>query len=316
MLGGPNVFGKGRRTRVDGSKCHATRINRFAWSPQRHRRAPAVSYRAGDRDPKLNPQTVRNWIGRGTLPAYRVGRRVRIRRLISSSFSMLRALSRKSPRVQATATATATATAGAAQSLRRCRRRAVLSPRHAWDIGPEQRSRGPLLGSREFPVPGKVPPPRTRGALLGQRPSAASPQPAWSPLKHTCAKIRSPTNAEGDGDRARIWNRLSHGTPDFGSLALAYDSDEDRVQCHLCGRWLKMVGGSHIRWHGWTLEGYRAAFQLRGNVPTCSVGLSGRLRRSAEVRIGREVSRRHPLELGRSGRPRVGDRWRAFTRAW
>jgi hypothetical protein len=22
--------------------------------------------------------------------------------------------------------------------------------------------------------------------------------------------------------------------------------DGDRVQCHLCGRWLKMVGGSHL----------------------------------------------------------------------
>jgi excisionase family DNA binding protein len=29
---------------------------------------------------KINPQTVRNWIGAGTLPAVRVGRRVRIRR--------------------------------------------------------------------------------------------------------------------------------------------------------------------------------------------------------------------------------------------
>lgn len=29
---------------------------------------------------QLNPQTVRNWIDRGELPAYRVGRRVRIAR--------------------------------------------------------------------------------------------------------------------------------------------------------------------------------------------------------------------------------------------
>ena len=29
---------------------------------------------------KLNPQTVRNWIDAGRLPAFRVGRRVRIRR--------------------------------------------------------------------------------------------------------------------------------------------------------------------------------------------------------------------------------------------
>ena len=29
---------------------------------------------------KLNPQTIRNWIDQGSLPALRVGRRVRIRR--------------------------------------------------------------------------------------------------------------------------------------------------------------------------------------------------------------------------------------------
>jgi len=41
---------------------------------------------------KLNQQTVRNWIDAGTLPAYRVGRRVRVRRsafdeLVVSSYS-------------------------------------------------------------------------------------------------------------------------------------------------------------------------------------------------------------------------------------
>jgi excisionase family DNA binding protein len=41
---------------------------------------------------KLNPQTVRNWIDQGSLPALRVGRRVRIRRsdfdrLLSDSYT-------------------------------------------------------------------------------------------------------------------------------------------------------------------------------------------------------------------------------------
>ena len=45
---------------------------------------------------KLNSQTVRNWIGRGTLPAYRVGRRVRIRR---ADFEQLLEALRMEPKV-------------------------------------------------------------------------------------------------------------------------------------------------------------------------------------------------------------------------
>ena len=45
---------------------------------------------------KLNPQTVRNWIGRGTLPAHRVGRLVRIRR---ADFEQLLETSRVEPKV-------------------------------------------------------------------------------------------------------------------------------------------------------------------------------------------------------------------------
>ena len=41
---------------------------------------------------------------------------------------------------------------------------------------------------------------------------------------------------------------LEDGTPYFGELGeLAYDPDEDRVQCHLCGRWYRFVGSSHLR---------------------------------------------------------------------
>jgi hypothetical protein len=40
--------------------------------------------------------------------------------------------------------------------------------------------------------------------------------------------------------------RLADGTPYFGSLGeIAYDRDEDKVQCHLCGEWFRQVGGSH-----------------------------------------------------------------------
>jgi rubrerythrin len=108
-------------------------------------------------------------------------------------------------------------------------------------------------------------------------------------------------------------SRLEDGTPYFGKLGkMAYDSDEDKVQCHLCGRWMKVVGGTHIRWHGWTLQGYRAAFQLRENVATCSAGLSGRLRHIAKAKIGRGGFASPPAGAG--GSIRSTPRWRSVAR--
>jgi hypothetical protein len=82
---------------------------------------------------------------------------------------------------------------------------------------------------------------------------------------------------------------LEDGTPYFGELGeLAYDPDEDRVQCHLCGGWYRFVGSSHLRRsHGWTLAQYRDAFHLPIQLPTCSRDLSDRLRDYARSQIER-----------------------------
>ena len=41
--------------------------------------------------------------------------------------------------------------------------------------------------------------------------------------------------------------RLADGTPFYGRLGeIAYDSVEDKVQCHLCGGWFRQVAGSHL----------------------------------------------------------------------
>jgi hypothetical protein len=51
---------------------------------------------------------------------------------------------------------------------------------------------------------------------------------------------------------------------DIGILATAPDGG--RVQCHLCGRWLRTIGGAHLgQRHGWNAEQYRAAFGLTGH---------------------------------------------------
>jgi predicted nucleic acid-binding Zn-ribbon protein len=64
--------------------------------------------------------------------------------------------------------------------------------------------------------------------------------------------------AEADG-------RLSDGTPFFALLGeIAYDADEDKVQCHLCGDWFKWVGGLHLKYRhpDWRIADYRRAFNL------------------------------------------------------
>lgn len=66
--------------------------------------------------------------------------------------------------------------------------------------------------------------------------------------------------------------RLADGTPYFAPLGeMAYDSDEDRVQCHLCGGWFRIVGSSHlISKHGWSVAEYRRQFGLLAEDPTCA----------------------------------------------
>jgi hypothetical protein len=62
---------------------------------------------------------------------------------------------------------------------------------------------------------------------------------------------------------------------------MRHDPEEDRVQCHLCGGWFRIVCGAHLRLaHEWTIEEYREAFELFKGAATCSVaarnaGMSG-----------------------------------------
>ena len=92
---------------------------------------------------------------------------------------------------------------------------------------------------------------------------------------------------------------LEDGTPYFGELGeLAYDPDEDRVQCHLCGRWYRFVGSSHLRRsHGWTLAQYRDAFHLPIQLATCSRDLSDRHRDHARSQIERAGEFGHGVDV-------------------
>jgi len=80
---------------------------------------------------------------------------------------------------------------------------------------------------------------------------------------------------------------LPDGTPYYGRLGeIAYDADEDRVQCHLCGQWFRWIGGTDLaRTHDWTIEEYREAFHLLQRTSTAAHGFSEQRREQLKQRV-------------------------------
>jgi hypothetical protein len=98
----------------------------------------------------------------------------------------------------------------------------------------------------------------------------------------------------------------------YAPLGVVVDDGQGRVCCHLCGRWLQVVGGTHLRvGHGWTLAEYREAFQLLKRSATCSPQLSASYRRYAHARQGHRGFGT-TLSGGGSVRPVPG--WRSLER--
>jgi hypothetical protein len=125
------------------------------------------------------------------------------------------------------------------------------------------------------------------------------------------AMIRS-VQARIDGGSV---GRLEDGTAYFAPLGqLLWDPEDDRVKCHLCGGWFRFLGSSHLlRTHGWTLARYREAFQLRGNVPTCSEQLSAAHRANAQRRIDADQFGARYLPPAGARRAPVVPRWRSLA---
>lgn len=80
---------------------------------------------------------------------------------------------------------------------------------------------------------------------------------------------------------------LADGTPFYGTLGeIAYDPEQDTVQCHLCGRWLRWVGGFHLsRGHDWTIDEYRRAFGLKRSQSTMAAGSRALIREKAIAKL-------------------------------
>lgn len=89
-------------------------------------------------------------------------------------------------------------------------------------------------------------------------------------------------------------------------------SDGERVQCHLCGGWYRMVGGSHlINAHGWTTAEYREAFLLNVTASTVGPVTSERKRKTMREQIARG-GRDYPLPKGPRPTPAA---WRSLAAA-
>lgn len=104
--------------------------------------------------------------------------------------------------------------------------------------------------------------------------------------------------------------RLASGEPYYAPIGrMRYDGD--RVQCHLCGRWFKMVGGNHtIAAHDMTVAEYRELFRLNGNVSTVAPETAERKRKTMLAQIA--SGERDQSVLGQPSPPTV-PRWRSLS---
>ncbi len=49
----------------------------------------------------------------------------------------------------------------------------------------------------------------------------------------------------------------------YGDVGIvAYDQIEDKLQCHLCGKWRRSLSQHVVQAHGWSAEDYRQEFGL------------------------------------------------------
>lgn len=56
----------------------------------------------------------------------------------------------------------------------------------------------------------------------------------------------------------------------YGALGtIAYDAIEDKVQCHICGKWLYFLGGHVGKSHGISLADYKEEFGLNRHAALC-----------------------------------------------
>lgn len=66
----------------------------------------------------------------------------------------------------------------------------------------------------------------------------------------------------------------------YGKVGIVtYDPIEDKLRCHLCGRWRRSLGVHVVVAHGWTADDYREEFGLNRDQSLVCEGIKEKLRR-------------------------------------
>jgi hypothetical protein len=93
---------------------------------------------------------------------------------------------------------------------------------------------------------------------------------------------------------------------------LPYDADEDRVQCHFCGGWFRVLAPGHLRRHDMTADEYRALAGLNPRLPLTVPSMSQLRARQLRERIDTDERVRAGMQRGaalaRSGVLQAGAR--------
>lgn len=87
--------------------------------------------------------------------------------------------------------------------------------------------------------------------------------------------------------------------PPFGEIV----TDDERIQCHVCGRWFGSLAG-HVRAHGHNAETYKAAFGLARTSSLLGPSAQAKQRAAAIARDQGAVGREQLAIMDPGGRPK------------
>ncbi len=77
-----------------------------------------------------------------------------------------------------------------------------------------------------------------------------------------------------------------NNNPQYGTIGiLTYDAIEDKVQCHICGRWFRGLNAHIWQGHRWTMDDYREEYGLNRNQSLICEGTKRKISQ-ANIKLG------------------------------